>query len=387
LPLARSVLTRYAGLAPDGIAPSITADGIMRHWIEPTTGGVKSGWDPEFATLSTMKIVLAASRARAHWPQDAVIQQAASRIICQVHNQDAYFESGSDATYFKGLLGGGPDLSSRTTAFSEAILWTEQLGFYGGPTSAAKQADWMNRSLWPYATYLTGRPITGNVWNGYLPAFTSLYSELVQPGFRASGQWQAQVINIRESNAAWTDDNGPKYNTVFSAGTTESQWGGYNPDSLGNHPGNVTTFTSLEAFSSTGATASSVGAYNAYRRGARETFSSGASILYRRSDVDRAYTPTDAGMPDVALGALGLAELLQSGLLDTALAVPYAPCCWANCDNSTVSPVLTANDFQCFLNKFAAGDLYANCDGSSVPPLLNANDFQCFLNAYASGCP
>ncbi len=60
--------------------------------------------------------------------------------------------------------------------------------------------------------------------------------------------------------------------------------------------------------------------------------------------------------------------------------------CYANCDASTVLPVLTANDFQCFLNKFASGDPYANCDGSTVPPVLTANDFQCFLNAYATGC-
>ncbi len=389
LPQVRSIVTRYAGLAADGIGPSKTADGIMRHWIEPQTGGVKAGRDPEFATLSTMKIVLAASRARAYWPADEIIQQAATKIICQVKNQDAYFESGtSDATYFKGLVGGGPDLSSRTTAFSEAILWAEQLGYYGGATSATKFSHWMNRSLWPTATYLTGRPITGNGNGAFQSAFTSLYSELVQPAFRAPGSgWAAQINNIRESNAAWTDDNGPKYNTVFSAGTTKPEWGGYSADSLGGHPGNISTFTSLMAMSGTGATASSVGAYNAYRRGARETFLSGASILYRRSDVDRSYTPPDAGLPDVALGALGLAELLQPGSLDAVLAVPFAPCCWANCDKSTASPALTANDFQCFLNKFSGGDPYANCDGSGTPPLLTANDFQCFLNAFAAGCP
>ncbi len=66
--------------------------------------------------------------------------------------------------------------------------------------------------------------------------------------------------------------------------------------------------------------------------------------------------------------------------------------CYANCDNSVVAPVLNPNDFQCFLNVFAAGcqnppNCYANCDGSTVAPLLTANDFQCFLNAYATGCP
>jgi hypothetical protein len=60
--------------------------------------------------------------------------------------------------------------------------------------------------------------------------------------------------------------------------------------------------------------------------------------------------------------------------------------CYPNCDQSTQPPILNANDFQCFLNKFAAADSYANCDQSTQPPILNANDFQCFLNKYAAGC-
>src|SRR6185436_13965192 len=63
-----------------------------------------------------------------------------------------------------------------------------------------------------------------------------------------------------------------------------------------------------------------------------------------------------------------------------------ANACYANCDGSTSNPVLTANDFQCFLNAYAAGDSYANCDGSTNNPVLTANDFQCFLNLFAAGC-
>src|SRR5262245_54852489 len=39
--------------------------------------------------------------------------------------------------------------------------------------------------------------------------------------------------------------------------------------------------------------------------------------------------------------------------------------CYANCDGSTVPPVLNVADFACFLNRFAAGDSYANCDWST----------------------
>jgi hypothetical protein len=67
-------------------------------------------------------------------------------------------------------------------------------------------------------------------------------------------------------------------------------------------------------------------------------------------------------------------------------AIPAGPC-YANCDASTLPPILNVNDFICFNNRFAAGDSYANCDASTVAPVLNVNDFTCFLNKYAAGCP
>ncbi|MBX3376387.1 MAG: hypothetical protein KF678_05225 [Phycisphaeraceae bacterium] len=66
--------------------------------------------------------------------------------------------------------------------------------------------------------------------------------------------------------------------------------------------------------------------------------------------------------------------------------LPILPCL-ANCDNSTSSPILTAMDFQCFVNRFASGDSLANCDGSTSAPMLTVNDFTCFMNRFAAGCP
>jgi predicted outer membrane repeat protein len=61
--------------------------------------------------------------------------------------------------------------------------------------------------------------------------------------------------------------------------------------------------------------------------------------------------------------------------------------CYANCDRSTIGPVLNILDFNCFLNRFAGGEAYANCDQSTVSPILNILDFNCFLNKFAAGCP
>ena len=48
------------------------------------------------------------------------------------------------------------------------------------------------------------------------------------------------------------------------------------------------------------------------------------------------------------------------------------------CGSATSTPVLL---------EVTGGGCYPNCDGSSGTPLLTPNDFQCFLNAYAAGCP
>jgi hypothetical protein len=73
--------------------------------------------------------------------------------------------------------------------------------------------------------------------------------------------------------------------------------------------------------------------------------------------------------------------------LDVAQGVVAAPACYANCDGSTIVPVLNVGDFTCFLQKYAAQDPYANCDGSTIIPVLNVGDFTCFLQKYAAGCP
>jgi hypothetical protein len=75
-----------------------------------------------------------------------------------------------------------------------------------------------------------------------------------------------------------------------------------------------------------------------------------------------------------------------------------ALCFNPNCDGSTGTPPLNANDFQCFSNAYAAASAtqdmgirrvsYANCDGSTEAPVLTGNDWICFANMYARGmCP
>jgi hypothetical protein len=97
--------------------------------------------------------------------------------------------------------------------------------------------------------------------------------------------------------------------------------------------------------------------------------------------------PPSTGISELRLRVIARDQRFQnSSTSDITIAITpgsTAPC-YANCDLSSATPLLTANDFQCFLNKFAAADPYANCDGVGG---LTANDFQCFLNRFAAGCP
>jgi len=94
--------------------------------------------------------------------------------------------------------------------------------------------------------------------------------------------------------------------------------------------------------------------------------------------------PTTAGaIYTIRVG--GYSTAFGSGSIDLSCAPAAA--CYANCDGSTIPPILNVNDFICFQTKYAAGDPYANCDGSSIPPILNVNDFICFQTKFAQGCP
>lgn len=91
---------------------------------------------------------------------------------------------------------------------------------------------------------------------------------------------------------------------------------------------------------------------------------------------DPVYILLDQNSPAQAAAAFAWA--------DTNLTGP--PACRANCDGSTISPILNVADFSCFLNRFASGDCAVNCDGSTAIPVLNVADFSCFLNLFAAGC-
>ena len=377
----RMILRRYAGLMPDGIAPRVTSDGIMHHWYDPWTGNAAPGWSDEYATLSTMLIVMASDRARRFYGDDPEIVEAADVIIGRIENWDSYIQPGTNSMYFRAAALGGPDFGTASAPYNEGVIFIEQAAAYGDASGAL--GYWLDRDVLPQASFVNELPVTTNWPGGHLPAFVSLYPYIGQHATRASANWNRHLENLLASNGAWVDDHAPSTMTVFSAGTTRSDWGGYHADSLSNHPGDVTTYPSLMAFSSSGMTAPSVGAYHAYRHGARQNFATGASLLYRQSNIDPTYTPGDAGLPDVVIGALGLAELIKPGTADAVLAIPYQPECVV--DLAPPMGELNFFDVSIFLGAFNTQNPAA--DLARPFGQFDFFDVSAYLSAFGAGCP
>jgi hypothetical protein len=108
----------------------------------------------------------------------------------------------------------------------------------------------------------------------------------------------------------------------------------------------------------------------------------GTSTLGYGADFSAAWVSTSSPNP----GNFAVTQLMYSATGG----------CYANCDGSTVEPVLNVEDFTCFVNEFAQGlalptpqqiTHYANCDNSATEPVLNVEDFICFVSAFAAGCP
>jgi hypothetical protein len=120
-------------------------------------------------------------------------------------------------------------------------------------------------------------------------------------------------------------------------------------------------------------------------------------MLYRRSNIDPVWSPGDAGMPDVAMGGLGLADVLSAGFIDRVL-ISSLPVC-SGCRADIGKPggltgsdgVLDNNDFIAFINAFFEDDRLIADFGSAGglqggDGVLDNNDFIAFIDAFFAGC-
>lgn len=387
--LVRLILQRYSGRAPDGVVPRRSADGQFTHWINPVNGQVKPGWSPELATMSTMLLGTAATRAGVYYADDAEIVESARAIVCGVTNWDIYVTYPAAQMYLVGQLAGGPDFGSASSGLHEGLLYMDLADRYGLVLAEAVADVWFNAGHWPSASYITGRPVRSYASNQHLATFVHSYPMLTLGRYRDDTAWfgtaTSHSSNLRAAHAGWTDDSGVRFNTAFSAGTTLAEYGGYRADSLSDHPGDFAAFPSLIALSATRAPEAQshelVGAYAAYRAGARQNFLGGASLLWRRSNLTPTLTLPDGAIPDITHAALALGEALSPGMIDRAIARGYTRCgCLADFDSNGG---VDGGDLAAFFLAFEGGDPSADVDSNGG---VDGGDLGVFFAAFEAGC-
>lgn len=87
------------------------------------------------------------------------------------------------------------------------------------------------------------------------------------------------------------------------------------------------------------------------------------------------------------VGATGTDPCYTPNAAQMVIGQPEMPVvCYANCDGSTGTLVLTPSDFTRFLSKYRAGDAYANCLGLTSAPIFTPAQFTCFLGKFRAGC-
>lgn len=120
-----------------------------------------------------------------------------------------------------------------------------------------------------------------------------------------------------------------------------------------------------------------------------------AEGAWHLSDAASGFRATSGNLGQTWETAGGLALGMRLAVEGEPVAPCYAACmtrhlvCWG-------SPhTVQIDDFMCWINEFASALAlpheeqiahYANCDGSTIAPVLNVADFMCFIDAFAQGC-
>ncbi|MGF1758210.1 hypothetical protein L4D76_09745 [Photobacterium sagamiensis] len=335
------ILTRHAGLHPDGIVPEITVDGLFFTSYESDTGkGIAtaaSGRKDTASIYTTAKMVHAAIRAKEQYPDNEKIIAAADKIIGQQKNYADYLRSYAQVEQRATIYGPlGRDTLNTAKPYQEAYLFAELAPIFDPMAYWAYEDWWKHRENHRYLrTWLDTEPVI----KFNQSSFVELYGHTLFKDRRQSEGWRENFNNFYSHQAAWTDDNNPDYLTAFSAGPTESD--GYNADNINDHPGTITHFPAVLGFGMYGDSAPLVGGYMAYRDGRRQRLQGtpdvpgpdgtpGANMLTRYSNDNPLWQMQRIGIPDSVFALFGLAEHLtdslgNKGIIDRKIARDSTP--------------------------------------------------------------
>jgi hypothetical protein len=232
--MVREIVKRHATL-------EVNTDGQWYHWYDANDGLLSwGGPDYETSCYSTMKGVHMAIRAKAYYPNDSEIVDAANTIIGKLRNQRDYVRDfGKFASPADDL---GPVIDGHRPAPYQEIHLFGELMAAGEPMCENGYLDyWRYRDNHTYDYELPDEPIVRKNAAG----FWRMYDQATISSCRDDAEWQQEFKNFYALFAGWTDDNTPEHLTAFSAGSTPS---GYSADKYTSHPGTVNSFGTVIGF-------------------------------------------------------------------------------------------------------------------------------------------
>jgi hypothetical protein len=260
---------------------------------------------------------------------------------------------------------------------------------YDSDTQRTGEGWIISWGTWSYNT-LSGDVPTGPGFRGYATGFTSPYNGFPSENLPAAVYtppyddiFAGHIVcgGVIKAQSAYHKSQGIE----VAPGTTHV-WGNNSYNVIADHPTHL-TFDHA------------VGGYSSWVQGVALLDYTNPQSPVGNFEINGWGGPSQSNAPPtghpsgIVVGKLQL--LPNANRLNTQAALCFDP----NCDGSTGTPALTANDFQCFSNAYAAATApgvtwyqqvtsYANCDGSTGNPAITANDFICFTNKYVLGpCP
>ncbi len=304
------IIKRFAGMADDGIIPDTDKDGQFYSNYDYETGrGFAHGGGDNVSVYVTGKIVHGAIRAKEYYSDNAVIVEAANRIIGSQRNYSDYMREYGIVEMSGTAAGPFPRYDLRAAyGYQEVYLFAELASGMDPLSAVAYSKFWRDYEGYNLQkTYLTEETVIK--YN--ISAFVEQYAHYLFKSRRDSEGWRTNFKHLYAHYSAWTDDHSSDTMTVFSAGGTHTS--GYSADKIKSHPDTITHFPALLGFGMYGDSAPMVGGYFAYRDGLTQQFintddSLGANILARYSNEYPDFMVKRLALPDSIYGFMGVLE-------------------------------------------------------------------------------
>ncbi|MBK1791685.1 Ig-like domain-containing protein [Persicirhabdus sediminis] len=317
--IIEKIITRYAGLHPDGLKPKLIEGHLLYDYNIKTGDGGR-----DFSDIYEMiKFMRAAVYAKHRYPDNKVIAAGIDKVNRDIKNVAERIREYGIVTMSNDQH--GPKFSDWNRPrrsgpnYQESYMYAEMAAAIDH-TSTQPYVDFLHDvDKVPHGSeYLKGEP---TIHWGH-PMFVPTYGHIIFRNYRQSPKWRQDFINFCMGFSAWSDDQAPHYLGAFSAGNFGD---GFEASSLRKTTNTLTHFPSLLARGIYSDAVAVAGAYMAYREDKRDhmySFSDkpGAHMLGRHSNEKLIWSHSRWGMVDVHFGAHGLAELIQPGIIDSAIA-------------------------------------------------------------------